>query len=596
MTHLNIQQGQNIEVVTTQIIKKLYEAALSVPEPLEGEQDAAYMSGNLQVNKSYRALVEYLTNRFDDLHINVTDSYYIPFEDSAVLNVLLANNIGSDGIGVTEAEATNATLTNSMFQGNMDITSFNTFKYFTKANNNPPAELFRSCNNLASVDMSNITALSASEFRATSLTSINIPEGVSRIPNQCFYWCQSNTSVTLPQSCTSIGNQSFYNNIELLSVTAPNIQIIGQSAFDCCSSLTSFSDFSKVTEIGPSAFAYSKVSGILDCPNLTSLGASAFNSGHRFQGIECLGTIQSVGGFGHTAGNANSSLQYVYLPYECTQLSENAFVLNRGLSTLKQYDKTISAYQEGETKTFLPNLSKITSFGRRCFQECFALSLTGADIVNATYIGNYAFQQTSLSGAISLPHLISLEDGAFKGCTNITSVDLTGSTITSIPTYCFRGCSSLTSVILPNTCFTLVGQCFSLCTSLATIYMSNIKNISGYEVFANTAITRLDLPAIETISQRGLSGCHNCGIVDLGPNLSYIGNQAFWDGAYTTFIFRGTTVPTFDMTNSSGKFLFNMNNVAIYVPESALSDYQTAWPQMASNMVKIEGSVYDTQS
>ena len=74
MTHLNIQQGSNVEIVTTQIIKKLYDAALSVPEPLEGEQDAAYMSGNLQVDKSYRAQVEYLTNRFDDLHINVTDS------------------------------------------------------------------------------------------------------------------------------------------------------------------------------------------------------------------------------------------------------------------------------------------------------------------------------------------------------------------------------------------------------------------------------------------------------------------------------------------------------------------------------------------
>lgn len=77
MTHLNIQQGQNIEVVSTKLIQKLYEAALSVPEPLEGEQDAAYMSGNLQVDKSYRSQVEYLTNRFDDLHINVTAGYYM---------------------------------------------------------------------------------------------------------------------------------------------------------------------------------------------------------------------------------------------------------------------------------------------------------------------------------------------------------------------------------------------------------------------------------------------------------------------------------------------------------------------------------------
>ena len=76
MTHLNIQQGQNIEVVSASIIKKLYEAALSVPEPLEGEQDAAYMSGNLQVDRTYRAQVQYLTTRFPDLHINVTEGYF----------------------------------------------------------------------------------------------------------------------------------------------------------------------------------------------------------------------------------------------------------------------------------------------------------------------------------------------------------------------------------------------------------------------------------------------------------------------------------------------------------------------------------------
>jgi hypothetical protein len=47
MTHLNIQQGSDTEIVSAQIIKKLYDTALTVSEPLEGETDAAYMSGNL---------------------------------------------------------------------------------------------------------------------------------------------------------------------------------------------------------------------------------------------------------------------------------------------------------------------------------------------------------------------------------------------------------------------------------------------------------------------------------------------------------------------------------------------------------------------
>ena len=344
MIHLNIQQGQNIEVVSANLIKKLYEAALSVPEPLEGEQDAAYMSGNLQVDRSYRSYVQYLTDRFHDLHINVTDSYYIPVEDSAVLNVLLANNIG-DGVGITEAEAANATFTSSTFQGNTDITSFNGFKYFTKANTNPPNQLFSDCTNLTSIDLSNVTALSQSEFKNTALTS----------------------------------------------------------------------------------------------------------------------------------------------------------------------------------------------------------------------------------------------------------VDFTGSTIISIPKDCFRSCTSLTSVVLPNTCTVLREGCFAYTASLTTIDTSNIKTLDGNNIFRNSNINYLNFPAIESISDRSLINVTNCTTVDLGPNLASIGVQAFWSSSFTTFIFRGTTVPTFNMTNSD-KFVYNMNNVSIYVPESALSDYQTAWPAMASNIVKIEGSIYDTQS
>ena len=47
MNTLRIQQGNNIEVVTTNIIKKLYDVALSIPTPLEGETYPVYLSGNL---------------------------------------------------------------------------------------------------------------------------------------------------------------------------------------------------------------------------------------------------------------------------------------------------------------------------------------------------------------------------------------------------------------------------------------------------------------------------------------------------------------------------------------------------------------------
>lgn len=147
MNSLRIQQGQNIEVVSTNLIKKLYEVALSVPEPLEGEQDAAYLSGNLQVDKSYRTQVEYLTNRFDDLHINVTGGYYVSFKDQNALNLLISKGIG-DGVGITQEDLAGATLSDVVF---------NNVDYF------PEFELFISMTTLQSnmgINVSNLKELS----------------------------------------------------------------------------------------------------------------------------------------------------------------------------------------------------------------------------------------------------------------------------------------------------------------------------------------------------------------------------------------------------------------------------------------------------
>lgn len=482
MTHLNIQQGQNIEVVSTSIIKKLYEVALSVPEPLEGEQDAAYMSGNLQVDRTYKAQVQYLTNRFNDLHINVTDSYYIPFEDSNVLSVLLTNNIGADSTGITEAEAANATLTSTTFESNTDITSFGEFKYFTKANTNPPNQLFMGCSNLSSIDLSNVTTLSSEEFKGTALTNVVLPENVTTIPGNCFSWTGS-----------------------LVSVTAPGVQVITQRAFDQCTGLTSFSDFSNVTTIGENAFLSAPLTGVFNAPNLTTLGKQAFKE-HKFEGIECIGTLSSIppGGFGHDV--IYNTLQYVYLPYECTQLGQGAFARAQALTTVKQYDKTISDYQEGETKTFLPNLGKITVFGGMCFRECKALTLTSDDITNATEIGNDAFRAVKVTGNISLPHLTSLGVEAFKDCTTLTSIDLTGSTINSIPNGAFQGCTSLTSITLPATVTRLGDKAFAASSvSQINTNWNNIVSI-GDECFFKHLTWNfiLNLPNVTHLGKNGI--------------------------------------------------------------------------------------------
>lgn len=107
-------------------------------------------SGNLYSPTGYAYQIDYLNRRFSpNFTITVPDTgKYIYFEDSAVETRLKNIGISTDGIGISVQDASRATLTDSTFSGNTTITSFNEFPYFTRANTNPPNNLFYNCTNL----------------------------------------------------------------------------------------------------------------------------------------------------------------------------------------------------------------------------------------------------------------------------------------------------------------------------------------------------------------------------------------------------------------------------------------------------------------
>ena len=88
-----------------------------------------------------------------------------------------------------------------------------------------------------------VTAIGYSAFWNNSdLTSVTIPEGVTRIEAIAFGSCTSLKSVTIPEGVTYIGDFAFDSCTSLKSVTIPEgVTIIDGSAFSGCTSLTSVS-------------------------------------------------------------------------------------------------------------------------------------------------------------------------------------------------------------------------------------------------------------------------------------------------------------------------------------------------------------------
>ncbi len=101
-----------------------------------------------------------------------------------------------------------------------------------------------------------VTSIGNSAFNGcSSLTSINIPNGVTSIGYDAFGYCTGLTSLEIPNSVTSIGNFAFESCSSLTSITIPNsVTSIGGYTFKGCSSLTSVIIGNSVTSIGNSAF------------------------------------------------------------------------------------------------------------------------------------------------------------------------------------------------------------------------------------------------------------------------------------------------------------------------------------------------------
>ena len=93
-------------------------------------------------------------------------------------------------------------------------------------------------------------------YNFTSLTNIEIPDGVTKIGKQAFFHCSSLTSVMIPDSVTSIGNEAFRYCCYLTNVVIPDsVTSIGDLAFYMCTGLSDIIIPDSVTSIGNNAFS-----------------------------------------------------------------------------------------------------------------------------------------------------------------------------------------------------------------------------------------------------------------------------------------------------------------------------------------------------
>ena len=234
----------------------------------------------------------------------------------------------------------------------------------------------------------------------------NLP--VKTIYQEAFKNDKAITSVVIPDSVTSIGYNAFYYCDSLTSVTIGNsVTSIGDWAFSDCYSLTSINIPDSVTSIGTCAFRFCyKLTSVTIPDSVTYIGSSAFSNCHY--------SLYTEYEFGKYIGDETN-------PYAVL---------------IELTNKNLSTYTINENTKHI---------AYEVFKSCARLtSITIPDSV--TSIGNYAFAYCSSLTSITIPGSVtSIGSYAFYDCDSLTSVTI-GNSVTSIGNSAFNGCSSLTSI------------------------------------------------------------------------------------------------------------------------------------------------------
>ncbi len=125
-------------------------------------------------------------------------------------------------------------------------------------------------------------------YYCSNLTSITIPSSVTSIGDYAFYYCYNLKEITIPDSVVSIGSSAFYYCYNLKEIIIPNSVVsIGSYAFERCSSLTTIEIPASVTSIGYFAFLY--------CSKLTSLTFEDTSTWYKTSSSTDLSRVKEYG-------------------------------------------------------------------------------------------------------------------------------------------------------------------------------------------------------------------------------------------------------------------------------------------------------------
>ena len=482
---------------------------------------------------------------------------------------------------------------------------------------------FSWCDGLTSITIpEGVMSIGEAAFEGCGLTSITIPDSVTSIGNYAFYVCSSLTSITIPAGVTSIGDWAFcvcsnltsicvaednqkYSSIEgvlfnkdwTTLICCPNgksgdyvipqgVTNIGDSAFSCCSNLTSITIPEGVTSIGDGVFFYcSNLTSITIPEGVTSIGEEAFE-GCGLTSIAIPASVTSIGDYAFYDCSSLTNVYYGGTEEQWKAVSKGYCAIPAGATVhfaeapepaRKCGDNVYWTLDEDGVLT-ISGTGKMWDYGETDadWEDAPWYGLDVKSVVieaGVTSIGNYAFFWCDGLTSITIPDgltsitipdsVTSIGDSAFSYCSSLTSITIPEG-VTSIGDYAFWDCSSLTSITIPEGVTSIGYHAFYLCNSLTSICVAadnqkyssidgvlfnkdqttviccpggksgdyvipkGVKTIGDSAFDSCSSLTSITIPeGVTSIGERAFCGCENLTSIAIPEGVTSIGDYAF---------------------------------------------------------------------
>ncbi|MDR2846205.1 MAG: leucine-rich repeat protein [Candidatus Methanoplasma sp.] len=217
----------------------------------------------------------------------------------------------------------------------------------------------------------------------------------------------------------------------------------------------------------------------------------------------------------------------------------------------------------------------------------YSVDAYAAHVVAKTpvYTGTIYIPGTVTVSGTTYP-VVSIEDGAFKDCSALTSVTIPPSVV-SIGNEAFLRCAHLTSLDIPDSVASIGNKAFAASGILSIVVPAPVISI-GTEVFSGSdLISASILSPLSTIPEKTFWGCDDLVSFTIPSSVTSIGNYAFYGCEGLSSV----NIPSSVISIGSYAFANCYSLSSVVIPNSVITIDGTAFFYSGLTSVSIPSSV-----